>query len=514
MKLNLEIVNRYLSAEMSAKMTNTKDNSLSLHRPEFYTLRSSFHAGALYLADAVHPELESADGVSLILTGKAAENLHTQCPTIRILDTVSLFEVANAVHRIFDTFDAWDKILLAALTKGGDLKAMFEASDHIFDNPLSLMNADYQILYLSNKEKTQTIPPSAINEGEYLPLSIVNDFKLDHLYNEVRDAKEPFLYPPEVLPMPTLCMNFFNKGEFAARIVVLGVEREIIKSDYRLLAHLGSYVGQAYQALLEDTARNQNTVHQYMKHALSGENHETQGLVDAFALEGWKQDDKYLCVKIRPSQKDTHNLTLPYNCRQIESLFEGVYAIEHNEGISVLVNLSVLDKTPDEFFQDFVYFVREGYFVIGSSRKFNDLAAFPLFAWQANIALVVGMKRDPTCWTHKFNDCILDYFLKKCTEDLPAHMVYHEDLVKLVDYDSTHSSELFVSLRNYIFNNRNAAFTAQKMFIHRMTLLYRLDKIKKLTDLQWEKTEDYLYLLISFLLYEDSTQGILSENTL
>ena len=43
------------------------------------------------------------------------------------------------------------------------------------------------------------------------------------------------------------------------------------------------------------------------------------------------------------------------------------------------------------------------------------------------------------------------------------------------------------SLSLYLKNRMNAVQTANEMFIHRLTLIYRLNKIKEITGLRWER---------------------------
>ncbi len=64
--------------------------------------------------------------------------------------------------------------------------------------------------------------------------------------------------------------------------------------------------------------------------------------------------------------------------------------------------------------------------------------------------------------------------------------------------DRENESELYNTLHIYLQNEKNAAKTAQVLFIHRSTLFYRLDKIKKLLELNLENSEELLYLRLSF----------------
>ena len=52
----------------------------------------------------------------------------------------------------------------------------------------------------------------------------------------------------------------------------------------------------------------------------------------------------------------------------------------------------------------------------------------------------------------------------------------------------------------YLQLERNVVQTAKTLFIHRSTLFYRLDRIRKLVELDLDKESERLYLQLSFLL--------------
>ena len=63
-----------------------------------------------------------------------------------------------------------------------------------------------------------------------------------------------------------------------------------------------------------------------------------------------------------------------------------------------------------------------------------------------------------------------------------------------------HDEELFTTGEEFINNNLNMSETARILHLHRNTLLYRLDKIEKITGLDLRKFNDALdFRIISVL---------------
>ncbi len=72
--------------------------------------------------------------------------------------------------------------------------------------------------------------------------------------------------------------------------------------------------------------------------------------------------------------------------------------------------------------------------------------------------------------------------------------IYAAVLKPLDDYDSQNESFLSETLYEYIQSGQNISQTAAKLFIHRNTMLYRLQQIKQIINFDIKET-DSLYII-------------------
>lgn len=86
------------------------------------------------------------------------------------------------------------------------------------------------------------------------------------------------------------------------------------------------------------------------------------------------------------------------------------------------------------------------------------------------------------------NESIRDYCIK--------------NIEPLIAYDKHHSSNLLETLRLYFINNCHSVQTAQALFIHKNTLVYRLSVIKELLHTDLSNALKNLELFNSILLYD------------
>lgn len=85
--------------------------------------------------------------------------------------------------------------------------------------------------------------------------------------------------------------------------------------------------------------------------------------------------------------------------------------------------------------------------------------------------------------------------------DVPEIKEYSDKfLAPLKEYDAAHNTQLLDTLRIYLEANCNVKETAEQMFTHYNTIPYRLERIKKLLNLDLEDINSRLQILIAFKL--------------
>ena len=60
--------------------------------------------------------------------------------------------------------------------------------------------------------------------------------------------------------------------------------------------------------------------------------------------------------------------------------------------------------------------------------------------------------------------------------------------------------ETLTTINKFFENNLNVSETARKLFVHRNTLVYRLEKIKKITGLDLREFEDAIVFKVALMV--------------
>lgn len=101
-----------------------------------------------------------------------------------------------------------------------------------------------------------------------------------------------------------------------------------------------------------------------------------------------------------------------------------------------------------------------------------------------------------------FNDFYFDSFLVDSISKEQGRKFYTHYLSTLLTYDLENKTSFTPTLKAYLAHHLNIATTSRALFIHRNTLLYRIEKIKGLLPVDLEQEKNTFALQLALKLYE------------
>lgn len=87
-------------------------------------------------------------------------------------------------------------------------------------------------------------------------------------------------------------------------------------------------------------------------------------------------------------------------------------------------------------------------------------------------------------------------------EEIGFKGYYCEELERLKKEDCQKGTEFYGSLKQYLLSGNNVSMAAKKLFVHRNTMIYRLQKINELLKINLNEPDTARMLLISMILQE------------
>jgi sugar diacid utilization regulator len=129
---------------------------------------------------------------------------------------------------------------------------------------------------------------------------------------------------------------------------------------------------------------------------------------------------------------------------------------------------------------------------VGIGRFKDDPEALSDAYSEAEVALEIGHRINGPSSVSTFEQTGTYKLLFRVLQEEPEELesFYAETLAPVVTYDSRYGTELVQTLTTYLGNDASTAKTAADLFAHRHTIRYRLERVRELTHLDVDKSED------------------------
>lgn len=109
--------------------------------------------------------------------------------------------------------------------------------------------------------------------------------------------------------------------------------------------------------------------------------------------------------------------------------------------------------------------------------------------------MALADKADPRLYC--FGDVQTRYLLDTLATHVDLECLCDPALLRLRTYDAAHETKLLATVEAYASCSFNLARTARKLYLHRNTLVYRLNKAEEISGKNLRESEDVGELLLT-----------------
>ena len=149
--------------------------------------------------------------------------------------------------------------------------------------------------------------------------------------------------------------------------------------------------------------------------------------------------------------------------------------------------------------------------LVGVSNVFNDISQFSEHFEQARTALTFSGRISTDDLFFYYQDYAFYIILDKINDDKFLDSCCHPALEQLASYDAKKGMELLETLRVYTEAGFSKAQAAQKLFIHRNTINYRIQQIEQLCNIDLSDEKLLFSLQMSFRIFSYRRNRLISN---
>ena len=504
--LNMQLINDAFCAVYQHITLFSGSDPARLEAVRLYQKGRPLQPSYLYLlcSDDLKQLPSCLSGLSFLVSGPLSSgSIPADCSLLVVEEDASIPELFNLAQDTFERYTRWSQELYAAMKSDHPLDAMLEASLKVFQNPIFIHDTNFYILSCPHRAPNMLVWDKDARTGwNIVPLSLIHDFKVDPEYLSTLTTTEACVYSAEQRGYPILYMNLWNNGRYEGRICVDELETPILPGQRLLITHLAKQILQAMRNNSLFHLNMGNDIEQFFRDFLDGTVQDQSIVMKMLQFLDWKRNDHYLCLRLETSRQNIRMLSSAATLGHIETQIPQGHAFMHNNGITVLVNLTCSHARISDVLSSLAILLREGLLKMGASSEIYDFLQLSQGYYQARTALELGKKSGSMNWCCRFDDYLLEYLLSQGGEHLSPELLCSNKLLILKQYDEKNKTELYRTLQVYLELERNVLQTAKTLFIHRSTLFYRLERIQKLADINYEDAKERLILQLSFQILE------------
>lgn len=497
-------------------------NKLDIQKIHFYNGKTEI--GGLYLVDCKRLEKAIVAKKPCTIIFINAENLKRDyipknCDYAIFKNIRNFFDLAEIIYESLDDLQKWDCKLKEGIIGRIPLDEFGAIAPEVIKEPLYLLTHNFSVLTLSGKQNYEFLEEDIFNEvaeeaihksnfGTSLPIKYVRRLMSDREYEKSLDYTDSYVFKGSN-HNEYLCMNIFSDNRYIARLMAPTTYygEELDEGFVQLFRHYFSYLKQVYLRYTDDPLIK-NTSDKL--HILIDQMLYSPGDVDEIEANlilqnySWSRHDRYTVIVFNFFKNSKWEEMTEYIRGKLEETWSNSCAIIHEDHIVWVFNHSVLKNSEDvrRFFHVLAYILRDFVCKAGVSDEFTDLNRVSSYLVQAHMALQTGQKNDPNKWYFRFRDYALDYMYDCVMTDLSYDQLVSESIRTLIDYDKKNNTEFLKTLHCFIKNNCNSTHTAEELYIHRTTLIRRIERIQELCDIDFDDPNTHMYLSLSFLILQ------------
>lgn len=452
---------------------------------EYSRPATRFSAGRAYLLTGDSPPPPPG---RIIITSRPADSY----PTCTVLSTSApLDEVYQAALDVLDEFIGFEQTLQAT----SDLQGLLSLAARYLNNQLLVIDRSMNVLAFSDLEPVKTDQTwDYILHNRRLPDEVVS--VLAPLYHQSKRSqatmRERLQKGYEAYGIPNVHVDLTDRGTYLGWLVLVGNVSPVSPGMLDVLTQLAEPAAFRMKLLHAETKPDLAFNDYYWQECLTGrlENKELQ--LALLRERGWQEHDFYRVTRI--------SLTNPAQMAKLAAIHPRALLLPGENTATLVECLRQADRSSRAIDEQLSELLLEMDTHGGVSDLGCHFSRLPDLNNQANAVLESAQAREKRLTS--FAEQALATLLNNPADPRNRSMFMHPAIHQMLLPAYTRYRKYLRTLLLYLENERQLAPTARQLFIHKNSLLYRINMLTQELRLNLENADERLRLLLSLKLID------------
>ena len=475
-----------------------EENEINIRRIRYCSEQFPSAEDTLYLAD------QPLSSDFLPEAHYAVLYLGTTCPcSTELAEKLALYQVTGEVTMAW-MYQTLTAILLEYYQKQDDQIRLVErltlAKDFHEIIPDGSRFVGCPMIYADiRRSELIMLPDYATSDPDWRRIQESRAFDFQRLFREMPEQKDSIPFSRRIPGSNLRFVYLYLYGTIRGVLLALSPEDfdEDTERRFQMVARACEMI---YMRDTQMMSAKQPNLNAFISTLLEGATFSEKVLASRLKASGWELKGTLHILVIGLPEDD------PYLAFRV---FSQQLPLEGSDQVFFYNNTMVLftDRTVDPLeplktFVELRVFLQEKHIHAGISRPFQSMRLAREHYIQGMKALTLGQRLGHTHAIYQYEDYTLYHLFEFCPDPQLLLDFCHPSVLRLVAFDKENSTDYLSTLRLYISVHASAQRTAEQLFVHKNTVIYRINKALQIMNMDLDNSEHLMSILLTLRILD------------
>lgn len=459
----------------------------------------------LYIAD-VMSFLNSTTVLpaNLIVIGDALSSFKLEHvdTLVQIFGDVARETVMQKLFDVYNAYNHWDQRLLTAILENAGIENFLKIAAENLKNPIALFDNSLTVIATAGSFLNSTA--GTIWEKINIPGYPLADFFTLQEQQELsvkmlKQVEDPYLYHPVLDQRHTYASaHIWVDQKLCGNLGQVDINAPFTEGQLQILWHITDRLTQFFKTNDAYIHIAENQTH-FIQHLIEDQTVDEKNIAYHLKRFGLKRyDDYYLLCFTCPLTSSSEIESMSF-VKRINQYYNGSIISVYEQQIILILSEAVYPIQSQEEQTRLAELLQKYEMNCGISICFHDFLQLRHYYVQSRFAAEVSLKNTKEsqksfCF---YEACYEDHLVDLLGRSVQLPVICDAEVLKLKKMGEEHEIELIHCLRVYLQHGKNLSSAAKELNLHRNTLIYRIDKIGRILQLDLSRlTEEKNFFLI------------------
>lgn len=473
----------------------------------YYKNQVEFKSNILYVGklSSFPKSLPIADCIHfLCITDTSLDLDHLENTNVSFLVLTNNYELEVIFNSIQDIFLADQKILnssdklLNAIIHDRGLQHILNVGYDIIRNPIVLFDSNTNLIARSKDIETDDpLLKEILISGCFSKetFRFIEEIDFTRIYNN----RYPYIFKTDKLKHDRIIGNVYIYGLAVATIVVVENGKYFDEEDLVLVFQLCEILSSEMQKNKIYKNLQEVSLETFISDILDSKLENATDIEKRATSLGWSiyKNTFLFVIDINIYATDIANIR-----DQLDRILQDCYIYIYNNYVLIFLDSKYNHIDLHKDFKELEIFLKENSMFAGLSSCFHNLIDLPIIFNNTIKAIELGMRNNDKSVIFSYDLYQISHLLDTCSLNNNIVEFCHPTVPRIIQYDLENKTEYGKTLYFYIINFKDSLQTAKNLHTHRNTILYRIDKIKEIFNIDIHDGTLLIRIYISFKILE------------